>query len=158
MNKKIFEKKCNWVSVFLWSIIVFAIEISFFFISINAHSNFVEQAMVWIFFITHISWGIIVGLVYKDNQSTFYQYKIIKNAFLILSLAIIFLAIAISIWVQVVDPIENRWYIYNILMVVPVMFLFSVLWIVGSFFAGYIPAMIVRFFNNSFLKKVSNIQ
>jgi len=150
--KTMFFKKCNWTSIFLWSITVFIVEIFFFFISLNAHSNFVEQAMLWIFFITHISWGIIAGLTYKNNQSVFRRYDAVKNSFTVLSLTVIFLAIAISLWIQIVDPVESRWYVYNILMLVPFTFLFLALWIAGSFFAGYVPAILVRFFSDNFLK------
>lgn len=148
MSNKIFTGKSNWRSILPWSLVpAIAFIIS---VNIGEHIDFYDELVFWVISIIILMWGIISGLVYKDNQSIFYRYDVVKNSFTVLLLAVIFLVVGISLWMQIVDPIENKWYFYNIIIVMPFTFLFSVLWIGCSFFAGYIPAIIVRFFSDNF--------
>lgn len=89
-------------------------------------------------------WGTIAGLLYKDDVSFFQRYTIFRNPLLTLFVSSLFIAVIMSIWIQIVDPIEIGGYIYRIFASMS-MAIFILPFVVGPFFVGYVSARAVRF-------------
>lgn len=133
-------KKYNWSPVFLWGIVPAIV----FMASMNTGEKYIDkydEIIFWTSSILIMFWGIFSGLVSK-NDAFYYKYAIIKNVFLILFLSIVSLAFAISFWIVSVDNLKMDLYIDRVFIVGVIC---SAIFVLPSFFCGYIIAKIVSY-------------
>ena len=89
-------------------------------------------------------WGILSGLVFKDEESLFRKYVSIRNPIATLFMTIAFASIFGAFYFMHIDPLEEFGYAQGLFRYMAMFFFFAGTLLGGAFLVGFVPAVLVR--------------